>query len=221
MNIINKVMASLDVESLFTNVPLNKVIDTISDYGATNSIKVGIPLVDLCKLISICTKNIQFLFNGRYYHRIEGVAMGSSLGPVLADIFMAHLEQRASNIITKVSFHKRCVGDIFAVCESAEGIQDAREALNVIHPNIKFTSELESANCSPFLDVLLTRRDDGSIQWSIYRKKTRKCQYIHFKSFAPISHKRGLVRTLFERARKLCSEYVIDKGFVKLHEILR
>ena len=119
----NKVMASLDVESLFTNVPLNEVIDIIFDYAAENSIKVGIQLVDLCKLISICTKNIQFLFNGRYYHQIDGVAMGSPLGPVLADIFMAHLEQRASNIITKMSFYKRYVDDIFVVCESAEGIQ--------------------------------------------------------------------------------------------------
>ena len=44
-------------------------------------------------------------------------------------------------------------------------------------------------------------------------------QYIHFKSFAPISHKSGLVRTLFDRPRKLCSVYMIDKEFVKLHEI--
>ena len=152
---------------------------------------------------------------------IQWPVLPSPLGPVLADIFMAHLEQRASNIITKMSFYKRYVDDIFVVCESAEGIQNAREALNLIHPNIKFTSELESANCLPFLDVLLTRRDDGSIQRSIYRKKTWKGQYIHFKSFAPISHKRGLVRTLFERARKLCSEDVIDKESAKLHEILQ
>ena len=59
--------------------------------------------------------------------------MGSPLGPVLADIFMAHLEQRALNIITKMSFYKRYVDDIFVVCESAEGIQNAREALNLIH----------------------------------------------------------------------------------------
>ena len=136
---------------------------------------------------------------------------------MLADIFMAHLEQQALNIITKMSFYKKYVDDIFVVCESAEEIQDACEALNLIHPNIKFTSELESVNCLPFLDVLLTRRDDGPIQWSIYRKKTWKGQYIHFKSFAPISQKRGLVLTLFEVARKLCSEDVTDKEFAKLH----
>ena len=95
------------------------------------------------------------------------------------------------------------------MCESAEGIQNAREALNLIHPNIKFTSELESANCLPFLDVLLTRRDDGSIRRSIYRKKTWKGQYIHFKSFAPISHKRGLVRAL---PKRFIAKYSICKS---------
>ena len=120
-----------------------------------------------------------------------------------------------------MSFYKRYVDDIFVVFESTQGKQYAREALNLIHPNIKFTSELESANCLPFLDVLLTRPDDGFIQRSIYRKKTWKGQYIHFESFAPMSHKRGLVKSCFGRARKLSSEDVIYEEFAELHEIVQ
>ena len=57
MNVKNKVMASLDVESLFTNVPINEVIGIIDDYAATNNNRVGTQLVNLCKLTPICTKN--------------------------------------------------------------------------------------------------------------------------------------------------------------------
>ena len=35
-----------------------------------------------------------FVFNGKIYSQIDGVAMGSSLGPVLANIWMCHLEEQ-------------------------------------------------------------------------------------------------------------------------------
>ena len=117
-NINDQIMASFDVESLFTNVPLHYVISIIHDYAAENRIDVGIPLYDLCNLLSLFTSNIQFLFNGQYYRQIDGVAMGSPLGFVLAYIFMAHLEQMAANIIPRVSFHERYVDDIIIFCAS-------------------------------------------------------------------------------------------------------
>ena len=36
----------------------------------------------------------QFLFDGKYYDRIDGVAMGSSLGPVIANIFMCDFQEK-------------------------------------------------------------------------------------------------------------------------------
>ena len=35
----------------------------------------------------------QFLFDGKYYDRIAGIAMGSSLGSVIANIFMCEFEE--------------------------------------------------------------------------------------------------------------------------------
>ena len=34
------------------------------------------------------------MFDGRYYDHVDGVAMGSLLGPVLANIFMCHFEEK-------------------------------------------------------------------------------------------------------------------------------
>jgi hypothetical protein len=65
--------------------------------------------------------------------------------------------------------------------------------------------ETEQNGSLPFLDVLLTRRHDGTLSRSIYRKATWKAQYLHFTSFAPVMYKRGLVKPLFDRARKICT----------------
>ena len=44
------------------------------------------------KFLTICAKNVDFSFNNDIYIQIDGVAMGSPLGPVLANVFMVELE---------------------------------------------------------------------------------------------------------------------------------
>ena len=41
------------------------------------------------ELLEFATKKSHFIFNGQYYDQIYGVAMGSPLGPVIANIFVS------------------------------------------------------------------------------------------------------------------------------------
>ena len=65
---------------------------------------------------------------------------------------------------------------------------------------------MEEENSIPFLDVLLTRRPDMTLKRSVYKKSTWTGQYTNFNSFVPLKYKRNLIRTLFHRALKLCTE---------------
>ena len=60
------------------------MVDNLCDFIQNQNINVGIPGVQLKELILHCTINVQFQFNNRYYRQIDGVAMGSPLGPLLA-----------------------------------------------------------------------------------------------------------------------------------------
>ena len=80
--------------------------------------------------------------------------------------------------------------------------------LNSIDPNIQFTVESESEGRLPFLDVLLTREEDGSISTSVFRKATHTDQYLAFESHHPTAHKKAVVRTLMCRAETLSSSGV-------------
>ena len=44
-------------------------------------------------MLTICTKNVHFRYNRKIFVQTDGVAMGSPLQPVLADIFMTELEK--------------------------------------------------------------------------------------------------------------------------------
>ena len=91
-------MCSLDVCSLFTNVPLDETIDTALDKLYSLSDPPTLPRAVLQKLLEFATKKSHFLFDGQYYDQIDGVAMGSPSGPVLANIFMCHFEESKGSV---------------------------------------------------------------------------------------------------------------------------
>ena len=71
------------MESLFTDVLLQRTINIILDRAYNN------------KLIAsqdTCSKTV-FSTNNKLYQQIDGVSMGSSLGPVLANIIMTEMEK--------------------------------------------------------------------------------------------------------------------------------
>ena len=44
------------------------------------------------ELLILCAKNVHFTFNNETYIQVDDTAMGSPLGPMLANIFMVELE---------------------------------------------------------------------------------------------------------------------------------
>ena len=49
---------------------------------------------NLTELFLFATAQTHFSFLGNFYDQIDGVAMGSPLAPVLANLFMGHHEKR-------------------------------------------------------------------------------------------------------------------------------
>ena len=49
---------------------------------------LNIPKKELKKLFLYATSQNHFVFNSKFYNRIDGVALGSPLAPVFANIFM-------------------------------------------------------------------------------------------------------------------------------------
>ena len=84
---------SFDVKSLFTSVPLNEVIDICADtlYSLENP---TLKRNNFVRLMRLATEEVEFSFNNTLYRQIDGIAMGSPLGPTLANIFMGYLEYR-------------------------------------------------------------------------------------------------------------------------------
>lgn len=87
-------MASFDVESLFTNIPLKETIDIcIKSLFSTATEVLGITSKYFRSLLELAVTNSFFIFNEKFYRQTEGVGMGLPLGPTFANIFMCHYEK--------------------------------------------------------------------------------------------------------------------------------
>ena len=133
--------------------------------------------------------------------------MGSPLGPVLANIFMCHFETNAINNYLGVlpSVYTRYVDDCFLIFNSKKSCNCFFSYLNKIHPNIKFTQEVEENNSLPFPDVLLIRNQEGLIDTTLYRKPTFYGLYTKWTSFISKQVKINLISCLLNRAWNICS----------------
>ena len=199
-------LVSFDVVSLFTKVPLDFTIDLIlNKIYDERQIVTKISRQQMKKLLLICTKEMHFSFNGKMYQQIDGVAMGSPLGPVIANIFMSELEQTlVPTLSDDVSLWTRYVDDTFVFVREGS-IQKVMDCLNGFHPSIQFTHKCEVDRKIPFLDVNVSTREDRGFDTEIHRKSTDMNIYIQWNAFAPKAWKIGTLKGLVRRAFTLCS----------------
>ncbi len=87
-------MASFDVKSLFTNIPLNETIDICVEDLFAQAPPQKFFRKNIRSMLSNCVLDYFFFFDSKYYEQIDGVAMGSPLGPTLANGFLCHYEKK-------------------------------------------------------------------------------------------------------------------------------
>ena len=206
----NEVLASHDVVGLFPSIPIPQAMEIIHrrlKEDTTLKERTNLTPEDIIELLNFTQTTTYFTFRGKLYEQVFGTAMGSPVSVVIANLYMEDWEQRAlatSPPEIRPSLWLRYVDDIF---ERAPENTTERftEHLNTVDPtgSIQVTYEGEQNRSLPMLDAKATRQSNGSLQVSVYRKKTQTDQYLAFQSHHPLHHKLGVIRTLLDRSDTL------------------
>ena len=175
----------------------------------------------LKRLIELCLQDNVFVFNGWVYYQVDGVAMENSLCPILANIFIAHLEE--TKIIGSQhypSFYRRYVDDTFCLFECRDdALRFLNFFINTLHPSIKFDVEEEKQGKLEFLDTVINRfANSPAPHVSTKIKKPDKGLFYRFSSFISPQYKSNLISTLVYRIYKIASTMIIFDTDVELLE---
>ena len=208
-------MASFDVDSLFTNIPLDETIEICVKklFGRKHKYK-GFNKSDFRSLLQYAVKDNLILFNGKYYIQIDGVAMGSPLGPTLANIFLCYWEEiwlEKCPQQFRPLYYRRYVDDTFLLFSSEGHVKKFLRYINSRHVNMTFTFETEVDDKLPFLDVLVSR-EGSRLTTSLYRKPTFSGLYTNYNSFISEKYKTGLIFCLLFRI------FTLTVDWKKFHE---
>ena len=207
---------SIDVESLFTNVPIEPLLQFLyrKYHEGMVPLPAGYTIEGVLDLIRLCIDSTVFSFNGKYYRQKQGVSMGSPLAPILACLYMEYFETELRHNIQgpQPSFWVRYIDDI--LLQWAGSLDEFNIYLNEltnIEDLIKLQTEWETTDPAqpghstmPFLDLLIQRSPSG-FSFSVYRKPTATDLYTHYYSSHSLSTKKGVLIGLFLRGLNLCS----------------
>ena len=86
------------MSALFTSVPVDPTLNIIKDLlekDHTLKERTVMEVSDIILLLEFCLKNTYFSFQDQFYEQGEGAAMGSHVSPIVANLYMEYLEQKA------------------------------------------------------------------------------------------------------------------------------
>ena len=213
----NTILVTMDVESLYTNIPLKEGLNLCKKaLNQRNLQEQKVKTNDLIRLLEIQAYNNDFLFGQETFLQIHGTAMGKSWAPALSDLFMANWEEtlfqhcQENNIPYPNFFWVRYLDDIFTIwTHSKQELETFLDTANNWHENITLEATLNEQHID-FLDVTIYKGENhsttGFLDTKSYRKPTDKMQYLHPLSCHPKHTFRGLIHGLLLRLQRLNSQ---------------
>ena len=208
----NTVLVTLDVVSLYTNIPHNEAEIYICEHYTNTlhlwtSYHIKIPPVTteiLQQLLRFILSNCTFQFNGKYYKQNYGLPMGSPAAVRIANIFMYKHIQKFINTYnnTLPIFFGRLIDDIFFLWDNTEEeLHHLYNALNSFHNTIKFEINFSCSQIH-FLDVTVYK-ENNTLHTTLFIKPTDKKEYLHYNSNHPTHIKKSIPYAQALRYRRI------------------
>ena len=204
----DSILATLDVTSLYTNIPNDEGINAVGKYLYRHRKASENPTnASICRLLHLVLTTNNFEFDNKDFLQVGGTAMGTKLAPSFANLFMGDFEDKyVYTHPTQPLMWKRFIDDIFIIwTHGKEKLDIFIQHLNLCHEPIKFTAEISTLSID-FLDITVKTNPSGNITTTLYSKPTNSYNYLLYSSEHPRHILNGIPYSQFLRIRRICSE---------------
>ena len=215
----NYTLASLDIVSLFTNIPTEIATNSIKKRWSFIKNNTNLPIDEFLIGINLILNSTFFTFDNKFYKQIFGTPMGSPLSPIIADIILQDFENVAIECLPfKLSFYYRYVDDILLAAPK-DKFEIILHNFNSLHPRLQFTLEMSTDKKINFLDVSLIL-DNSYISFNLFYKSTFSGRVLNFLSHHPLTHKKGVIMGMVDRVLWLSHPKFHQDNLTKIISIL-
>lgn len=209
---------SIDFESLYTSIRLDDL------YFQLDQALINQDDIDAIKFIF---NNNYFRYKNDIYQQLDGIAMGTSAAPVLANIYLEYkFDIVVRNVAALKRYYKRFIDDSFGIFNGTiEEFDLIINSLNELIYPMRITYVIDK-NSIDFLDLTIFRNQFNQINFKTYQKALNRYSYIPFHSHCPMHLKKGwiigeLIRYVrtntttqdYDTIRKLFYERLQRKGY--------
>jgi hypothetical protein len=185
-------IATMDITSLYTNMPSELVLQLLTELFEAFPHPKSEMLLDMIKF---CLENNLMEFNGRFFLQIFGMAMGTPMAVIIANIFMSMLEKRLKDTfhsqgINWPLFYSRFIDDILLIFQGKRDYADLfLKLFNDMVPTIKCEKFGCIGSRVDFLDLTIYKgrrfKATGILDIKVYQKPLNAYLYIPFSSDHP------------------------------------
>jgi len=215
-----------DVESFYTNVSWKDAIQSAESAHARFNPSHPVSSHQLASLVKLVMTHNFFEANGDLYHQKQGVAMGTSCAPLLANLVVAQQERK--RIVhqggvprdRRVLKYLRYMDDILALVDGSE--EDVIDVSNNVLKLDGFTVTWSySKTRTVFLDLEILKTgavNRQELHTRVYRKPMNRFLYIPWSSAHPDTVKKGFVKAELTRFVTNCS---LERYFVETASFFR
>ena len=168
----------------------------------------------------VCTTESPFYSHrGEVYRQVDGISMGSPLGVLFAEAYMAEVERRVMSSNPKPRIYTRFRDDIMIAVDEDEEVDRLARELKA-NSVLNFTIELSNAGKLPYLDVLIMQQPD-QYGTEVYVKPTNVGKCLNAQGECPDAYKRSVIAAYVRRALKYCMTWEsIDRELNRVRQLL-
>ena len=178
-------ICSNDVTALFTCVQVDPALDIIRELPEQDTTlwdRTVLMVQNIIELLGFCLHNTYFSSQNKIYEQVGGVAMGSPVSPIVANLYMKNFKKKGLKTTSTPRLWMRYVDDTFVIKRENQK-QNILDQINNIGPGIKFTVE--------------GNQENGTTEWGSHHNLAAKCPVV-----STLTHRTKVVSTGSELVTK-------------------
>lgn len=213
------VMCSLDYDSMFTNVDVDKTMGIIAEFYHLIENETSVPCSTFLKCVRFYARDsAYFSAFDVLFVQCKGLAMGNKLSQSLAAIRSdyALLKSLSRYGPSMISFMYKYVDDVFSAMHR-DVIQEVSDAI-ADDVGMKLSIEYENSEAEVnFLDVTFSRNPDATVSTRWFKKDCAALQTMNYHSYHPRYMKLNVTSHMIRSAFMRTS----PKYMVETEELIR